>query len=66
MNRVFIAESSRLITENKGLALYILFFEIILGAFMMLVLEMYSGLASYLPPSFDANASLYYQVPCAR
>ena len=57
-----MAESSKFLTDNKALSIYILVFEIILGGFFMLLLEMYNGLTSNGKISFDAQSSLYHHV----
>ena len=38
LNRVFMAQSSKFLTDNKALSFYILFFQIILGGFFILLL----------------------------
>jgi len=60
LNRVFMAVSSKFWNENKGLSVYILIFELMLGGFFLLLREMFNGLTSNSIPIFDPKKSLYY------
>jgi hypothetical protein len=63
INRLFMVESVRFISDNCALVLYIPLFLGILAGFILLVVYLYQAIVSIGTPSFNAYLNIYYTVP---
>lgn len=62
VSQAFMKHSAQYCAGNRLTLLYIPIFTFILGAFLIIIVKEYSAFVSVAEPSFDAAASIYYQV----
>ena len=61
LSAVFLKESTKFSSKNRGTLLYIPIFLIILFGFLVIIIQEYKGFVSVGTPQFDP-ANLYYEV----